>query len=80
MEPAISSPTGSRCPFSLNHEIPESAIEEAIRRLTVTATPSLIKNNHIFHKYLTDDISVQQAVTQCLIVTKISLIWTPFPG
>lgn len=45
--------------FALNPVIPESAIEEAIRKLTVTATPSLIENNHLFHQYLTNGIPVQ---------------------
>lgn len=45
--------------FPLNREILGSAIEEVICRLTVSATSSMIEKNHIFLKFLTDDISLQ---------------------
>jgi len=45
--------------FALNSTLPESAIEEAIRKLTVAATPSLIENDHLFHQFLTNGIPVQ---------------------
>lgn len=45
--------------FALNPELPDSVIEEAFRKLTVTTSPSLIENNHTFHNHLTNGIPVQ---------------------
>jgi hypothetical protein len=43
----------------LNPQIPEEALEEALRKLVIPETPSLISNNHIFHKYLRYDITTK---------------------
>lgn len=41
---------------SLNHEIPSDALEEAFRKLTRLDSPSLVSNNHQFHKFLIEGI------------------------
>jgi type I restriction enzyme R subunit len=38
----------------LNPSIPESALDEALRKITWTETPSLVKNNRRFHRPMTD--------------------------
>jgi type I restriction enzyme R subunit len=43
----------------LNPGIPEPALEEAVRKVTVTESPSLIENNRRFHKLLTDGVDVE---------------------
>nr|WP_024789281.1 type I restriction endonuclease [Lebetimonas sp. JH292] len=37
-----------------NPELPQSAIDDAIKQLTEIHTPDLITNNEIFHRMLTD--------------------------
>lgn len=44
---------------TINNKIPSDAIEEAIRKVTRTDTPSLFENNRRFHKFLTDGIDVE---------------------
>ena len=39
----------------LNPSIPESALDEALRKIPWTETPSLVKNNRRFHRPMTDD-------------------------
>ncbi|MCK4444540.1 MAG: DEAD/DEAH box helicase, partial [Thermoplasmata archaeon] len=43
----------------LNPKIPPDALDEAFRRITRTESPSLIINNHNFHKFLTDGVPVE---------------------
>jgi type I restriction enzyme R subunit len=43
----------------LNPQLPEEALEEALRKLTNPETSSLVANNHTFHKYLVDGIAVE---------------------
>lgn len=38
----------------LNPSIPESALDEALRKITWTETPSLVENNRRFHRPMTD--------------------------
>ena len=38
----------------LNSSIPESALDEAVRKITWTETPSLVVNNRRFHRPMTD--------------------------
>ena len=38
----------------LNPSIPESALDEALRKITRTETPSLVENNRRFHWPMTD--------------------------
>jgi len=42
----------------INPEVPIDAIEEALRQVTRTNSPSLIMNNRAFHKMLTDGVDV----------------------
>jgi len=45
--------------YTINAKLPDSAIDEAIRKLTVPTSPALIENNHTFHHHLTDGIPVE---------------------
>lgn len=38
----------------LNPSIPESALDEALRKITWTETPSLVENNRQFHRPMAD--------------------------
>ncbi len=42
----------------INSKIPEAALEQAIRKLTRSETPSLVENNRRFHRMLVDGIDV----------------------
>jgi len=49
-----------RSAFSLlNPNVPESALDEALRKVTRTETPSLVENNRRFHRLLTDGVDVE---------------------
>ena len=43
----------------INAKIPAEAIEDAIRKLQRTESPSLTENNREFHKFLTDGVPVE---------------------
>ena len=43
----------------INPEIPREAIDEAVRKITRTESPSLIENNRRFHRMLTDSVDVE---------------------
>jgi type I restriction enzyme, R subunit len=43
---------------NINTNIPPDAIEEAVRKITRTDSPSLIENNRRFHRMLTDGVDV----------------------
>ena len=43
----------------INPTIPASAIEDAVRKVTRTESPTLVINNRAFHKILTDGVDVQ---------------------
>jgi type I restriction enzyme, R subunit len=43
----------------LNRTVPDTAIEEAARKVMRTETTSLVENNRRFHKLLTDGIDVE---------------------
>jgi len=45
--------------FKLNPSIPSEAIEEAIRKVTIPQSPSLIANNRAFHRMLVDGVEVE---------------------
>jgi len=45
--------------YAINHTLPDDAIDEAVRKLTIPPSPALIENNHTFHQYLTDGIPVE---------------------
>jgi len=42
----------------INPDIPEDAIDDAVRKVTRIESPSLIENNHRFHRMLTDGVDV----------------------
>ena len=42
----------------INPDVPDEAIEEAIRQVTRTDSPSLVVNNRAFHRMLTDGVDV----------------------
>lgn len=42
-----------------NPRLPEEALEEAFRQITIPQSPSLLMNNKAFHKMITDGIDVQ---------------------
>ncbi|HEV2386861.1 MAG TPA: type I restriction endonuclease subunit R [Candidatus Acidoferrales bacterium] len=43
----------------INPQIPADAIEDAIRKLLRTESPSLVENNRRFHRFLTDGLPVE---------------------
>ena len=42
----------------INSDLPFEAIDEAIRKITLAESPSLIENNRTFHRMLTDGVDV----------------------
>lgn len=42
----------------INPSIPQSAIEDAVRKIILTESPTLIENNRRFHRLLTDGVDV----------------------
>ena len=44
---------------NINPNIPPDAINEAVRKITRTESPSLIENNRHFHRMLTDSMDVE---------------------
>jgi type I restriction enzyme R subunit len=42
----------------INHDLPALAQEEALRKITRPSLPSLLLNNHAFHRLLVDGIPV----------------------
>jgi type I restriction enzyme R subunit len=52
----------ARLPLALsriNPHVPSHAIDEAIRKVTLTESPVLVENNRRFHRFLTDGIDVE---------------------
>src|ERR1051326_7622776 len=45
--------------YSLNPSLPTEAIDDALRKITRAEAPSLITNNHAFHRVLVDGIEVE---------------------
>jgi type I restriction enzyme R subunit len=43
---------------NINPNIPQIAIDDALRKITRTESPSLIENNRLFHRMLTDGVDV----------------------
>ncbi len=43
----------------INKKVPASAVDDAIRKILITESPSLIINNRNFQKMITDGIDVQ---------------------
>jgi type I restriction enzyme R subunit len=45
--------------FKINESLPGPAIEDAIRKIAIVESPSLIQSNHAFHRMLIDGIDVE---------------------
>ncbi len=58
---------------TINPDIPADAIQDAIRKVTQTETPSLYENNRRFHKYLTDGVDVEYQAEEGY--TKYHKVW-----
>ena len=43
----------------INNRLPAEAIDEALRLILIPQHPTLIQNNHDFHRYITQGIDVQ---------------------
>src|SRR5438309_11775352 len=43
----------------INPEIPAEAIEDAVRKVLRTESPSVVENNRRFHRLLTEGVSVE---------------------
>jgi len=57
-----------------NPKIPQEAQEEALRKVFRADNPSLIQNNYIFHKYLTEGIDVEYRQGDRIAGNKVWLI------
>ncbi len=42
----------------INLDIPQSALDDAVRKIILTETPSLIENNRRFYRFLTDGVDI----------------------
>jgi len=59
---------------TINPAIPPDAIEDAIKTVIRTHTPSLFENNRRFHKLLTDGVDVEYQAENRTIYDKVWLI------
>ncbi|MEH2117245.1 type I restriction endonuclease subunit R [Nostoc sp.] len=60
--------------ITINPQIPAGAIEEAIRKLTRSETPSLFENNRRFHKFLTDGVDVEYQTSERIVYDQVKII------
>ena len=44
---------------AINEDIPAEALDEAVRKLLITESPSLAENNRRFHQFVTDGVPVE---------------------
>lgn len=58
----------------INPQIPADAIEEAIRKITRSETPSLFENNRCFHKLLTNGVNVEYQTSERIVYDQVKLI------
>ncbi len=54
--------------IKINQKIPSEAIDEAIRKITLTESPNVVENNRRFHRFLTDGVDVEYRSTDRRIV------------
>jgi len=59
---------------SLNSELPAQAKEEALRKVLLADSPSLIQRNRAFHKMLTDGVTVEVAEDGAVRGEQVKLI------
>src|SRR5574344_1819286 len=45
--------------YRINPTMPDEAIEEAFRKITIPQSPNMLINNKVFHKYLTEGVDVE---------------------
>jgi type I restriction enzyme R subunit len=57
----------------INPKIPSEAIEEAIRKILSTESPSLVENNRRFHRFLTDGINVEHRGEGRIVYDQVKL-------
>ncbi|MBN1829619.1 MAG: type I restriction endonuclease subunit R, partial [Deltaproteobacteria bacterium] len=58
----------------INPNIPQNAIDDAVRKIIITETPSLIENNRRFHRMLTDGVDVSYMSDGCEVFDKVWLL------
>ncbi|HCX89086.1 MAG: DEAD/DEAH box helicase [Deltaproteobacteria bacterium CG_4_9_14_3_um_filter_44_9] len=58
----------------INSSIPPDAIEDAVRKILLTESPSLIENNRRFHRLLTDGVDVSYMVGGREVFDKVWLL------
>lgn len=59
---------------AINPNIPDEAIEDAVRKATRTESPSLVENNRRFHRMLTDGVDVSYMAESREVHDKVWLI------
>lgn len=59
---------------NINPDIPTEAIEEALRKVIRTESPSLVENNHLFHRMLTDGVDVSYRDESRVVHDKVWLL------
>jgi len=61
--------------FTFNKDIPEEALEEALREILIPKKVSLIDNNKNFHKYINEGITVEYRNEQGRMVHKQAVLF-----
>jgi type I restriction enzyme R subunit len=57
----------------INSKVPTDVIEEAVRKLLRTESPSLVENNRRFHKFLTDGVPVEYRTKDRVVNGQVQL-------
>jgi type I restriction enzyme R subunit len=57
----------------INPKVPAEAIEEAIRKILSTQSPSLVENNRRFHRFLTDGVNVEYRAQGRIVYDQVKL-------
>ncbi len=58
----------------INPKVPSDAIEEAIRKILSTESPSLVENNRRFHRFLTDGVNVEYRAEGRIVYDQVKLL------
>jgi len=58
----------------LNPSIPNDALEQAFRNVTIPESPALIHNNHSFHQLVTDGVPVEYSSDGRIVHDRVCLI------
>src|SRR5574344_1504200 len=59
--------------YRINPTMPDEAIEEAFRKITIPQSPNMLINNKVFHKYLTEGVDVEYREGN---ETRYGKVWT----